>query len=168
MQEEIFGPILPIITVNNIEEAVNFINAREKPLALYIFTNNKKDRDFMLSNTSSGGVAVNDVIAHIIPDCVPFGGVGGSGMGNYHGKASFDTFTHKKSVLVKNYFLIAEKLQGVRYPPYSDTKLALTKLALKRRRGISLKYLPHIIMFCFGLGTAFFYEYLYRKLHNKE
>lgn len=168
MQEEIFGPILPIVIVNSVQEAINFINAREKPLALYVFTKNGKDREVFLRNTSSGGVSVNDVIVHIMPDCLPFGGVGASGMGSYHGKASYDTFTHKKSVFVKNYCKIGEKLQGVRYPPYSDTKLSLTKFALKRRKGVSMKYLPHVVIFCLGLGTAFLYEYLYGKFRHER
>lgn len=168
MQEEIFGPILPIVTINNVQEAVDFINAREKPLALYIFTKNTRDKDFILKNTSSGGVSVNDVISQIIPESLPFGGVGASGMGAYHGKASFDTFTHEKSVLVKNYCRIGEKLQAVRYAPYSDTKLSLIKLALKKRRGVSLKYLPHVIVFGLGLGTAFLYQYLYGKFRDEK
>lgn len=167
MQEEIFGPILPIVVVDGIQEAINFINAREKPLALYIFTKKGRDRELVLKNTSSGGVAVNDVIVHIMPDTLPFGGVGASGMGSYHGKASFDTFTHNKSVLLRNYCRVGEKLQAVRYPPYSDTKLSLIKLALRKRRGISLKYVPHVMIFCLGFGTAFFYEYLYGKFHRE-
>lgn len=134
MQEEIFGPILPIVNVESVYEAVNYINAREKPLALYIFTKNKKDVEYILRNTSSGGVTVNDTLMHLAVETLPFGGVGASGMGSYHGKQSFDVFTHKKSVLKKNFQAIPEKLQSIRYPPYSDRKTFFTKEFLKRRR----------------------------------
>ena len=114
MQEEIFGPILPVLTYNKIEDAIAFVNERPKPLALYIFTNNKKISDRILKQTSSGGVSINDTISHITSANLPFGGVGESGMGNYHGKATFDVFSHKRSVLRSSMMIDAK----IKYPPY--------------------------------------------------
>lgn len=153
MQEEIFGPILPIITVNSAKEAADFINAREKPLAFYIFTENPDDRKYLLQNTSSGGVAINDCIMHLTVDSLPFGGVGSSGMGAYHGKASFDTFSHQKSTLVRDYGIITEKFNSARYPPFSDSKMTFVQLALKKRKPLSFKSL--IYLFAFLLGVLF-------------
>ncbi|CAF1283383.1 unnamed protein product, partial [Rotaria sordida] len=98
MQEEIFGPILPIITVNNEHEAIDLINTRPKPLALYVFTSNKNLANTIINSTSSGSTCINDVIFQIAAPCLPFGGVGESGLGNYHGKYSFDIFSHHRSV----------------------------------------------------------------------
>lgn len=114
MQEEIFGPILPIITYTNINEAIEFVQSGNKPLALYLFSKSEKIKDIVLSETSSGGVCINDTIMHIVSNELPFGGVGPSGMGSYHGKYGFDTFSHKKSVLRKATWIDP----SIRYPPY--------------------------------------------------
>lgn len=98
MQEELFGPILPVLSYHKLEDAVRFVNKRAKPLALYLFTKKRSAERFVLERVSSGGVCVNDTISHLINPDLPFGGVGASGMGQYHGKYSFDTFTHEKSV----------------------------------------------------------------------
>ncbi|GET39165.1 aldehyde dehydrogenase [Microseira wollei] len=122
MQEEIFGPILPIIEYNNLSEAIGIVNAQPKPLALYLFSKNKNYQERVLRETSSGGVCINDTVMQVgIPD-LPFGGVGFSGIGSYHGQASFDIFSHQKSVL-KRSFLMDLKL---RYAPYKG-KLDLLK-----------------------------------------
>ncbi|MEG1587035.1 MAG: aldehyde dehydrogenase family protein, partial [Bacteroidales bacterium] len=97
MQEEIFGPILPILGYDKIEDAITFVNKKDKPLALYFF-GNKQDAKQVMQSTSSGGMCVNDTIMHIVNSHLPFGGVGKSGMGNYHGHASFLTFSHSRSV----------------------------------------------------------------------
>lgn len=99
MQEEIFGPILPVLSYHRLEDAIRFVNKREKPLALYVFTRKKSAEKFILERVASGGVCVNDTISHLINPMLPFGGVGASGMGRYHGKYSFDTFTHEKACL---------------------------------------------------------------------
>lgn len=118
MQEEIFGPLLPMITFNNIEEAIFFVNEREKPLALYYF-GNKKIGFEVIKRTSSGGSCINDTIMHIANENLPFGGVGNSGMGNYHGRGSFDAFSHKRAVVVTT-----TKLDlPFRYMPYKMFKL---------------------------------------------
>lgn len=168
MQEEIFGPILPIVTIGNIQEAVNYINARDKPLALYIFSESKSDREFILKNTSSGGVAVNDTIMQLSVECLPFGGVGSSGMGSYHGKKSFDTFTHEKSVLVRNFRKIPEKLLSVRYPPYSNAKTAMINTLMKKRPSISVKFLGYLLVFGLGVGATYFGQYVCGVIHGKN
>lgn len=127
MQEEIFGPILPIISFDSIEEVKDIILKREKPLALYLFTKNKKVEKDILSNISFGSGCINDTIIQLATSKMPFGGVGNSGMGAYHGKYSFDTFTHEKS-LVKKYNWID---MPIRYMPYNDFKMKLLKLFLK-------------------------------------
>ncbi|CAF4543562.1 unnamed protein product, partial [Rotaria sp. Silwood2] len=136
MQEEIFGPLLPIITVGNEREAIEFINTRSKPLALYVFTSDKNLAKTVINSTSSGSTCVNDVIFQIAPQCLPFGGVGASGLGNYHGKYSFDTFSHSRSVAyspIWSEFLIAK-----RNPPYSQKKTASLETLAKVHR----KWLP--------------------------
>jgi aldehyde dehydrogenase (NAD+) len=118
MQEEIFGPILPILPVDNIEEAIGFINAREKPLALYVFTSQSTVADRVLSRTSSGAALVNDTVIHAAVSELPFGGVGESGMGAYHGRFGFETFSHRKAVIKKSVRLDLP----LRYPPYTESK----------------------------------------------
>lgn len=98
MQEEIFGPILPVMTFNHIDEAIDYINKNEKPLALYYFGKNKKTKD-ILTKTTSGGTCINDTLLHVGNHNLPFGGVGNSGMGSYHGQDSFLSFSHKRAVL---------------------------------------------------------------------
>nr|XP_023018135.1 aldehyde dehydrogenase, dimeric NADP-preferring-like [Leptinotarsa decemlineata] len=155
MQEEIFGPILPIISIEDAYDAIKFINSREKPLALYIFSNRKRDIEQILLNTPAGGVTVNDTIMHLTVHSLPFGGVGNSGMGHYHGKYSYDTFTHKKGVLHKNLGLIGETLSCPRYPPYTQANLTYLRILLAPGLSLPKKYLTHLM--CFGLGVAFFY-----------
>jgi len=125
MQEEIFGPILPIIEYSDIAEAIALINSKPKPLALYLFSQNKNLQKRVLQETSSGGVCINDTIMHVGVTSLPFGGVGDSGIGNYHGKASFDTFSHHKSVLQNSFWLDLK----FRYAPYQN-KLPLIKKLL--------------------------------------
>lgn len=115
MQEEIFGPILPMLTYGNLNEAIAQVNARPKPLALYFFSKDEEKQRKVLTSTSSGGACINDTVLHIGVSGLPFGGVGHSGIGNYHGKASFDTFSHPKSVLKRAFWLDL----GWRYAPYT-------------------------------------------------
>jgi aldehyde dehydrogenase (NAD+) len=119
MQEEIFGPILPILTYDTIEEAIELVNARPKPLALYFFSRDRQKQDRILQATSSGGVCINDTVMQVGVNTLPFGGVGESGIGSYHGKASFNTFSHFKSVLKRDFWLDL----GWRYAPYTAAKL---------------------------------------------
>ena len=120
LQEEIFGPILPILTIKDTAAAVKFINERPHPLALYWFGKNKKHMQKVLNETLSGGVTINDTLLHITIDDLPFGGVGASGMGKYHGKEGFDTFSHQKSVLDVKGFMGINLFKGttVARPPY--------------------------------------------------
>jgi acyl-CoA reductase-like NAD-dependent aldehyde dehydrogenase len=116
MEDEIFGPLLPVIVYDDLSEAIDFVNARPRPLALYFFSRDRARQEKVLRATSSGGACINDTVIHETVIGLPFGGVGDSGMGKYHGKASFDTFTHERSI-VKNNFLIDIFL---RYPPYRN------------------------------------------------
>ncbi|XP_068386184.1 aldehyde dehydrogenase, dimeric NADP-preferring isoform X2 [Eschrichtius robustus] len=115
MQEEVFGPIMPIVCVHSLEEAIQFISQREKPLALYVFSLNDKVIKKMIAETSSGGVTANDVMVHVTVPSLPYGGVGSSGMGSYHGRKSFETFSHRRSCLVRP--LLNEEALRARYPP---------------------------------------------------
>ncbi|XP_047400024.1 aldehyde dehydrogenase family 3 member A2 isoform X1 [Sciurus carolinensis] len=131
MQEEIFGPVLPIVPVKNADEAINFINEREKPLALYVFSHNNELIKRMIDKTSSGGVTGNDVIMHFTLNSLPFGGVGSSGMGAYHGKHSFDTFSHHRPCLLKS--LKREGANKLRYPPNSQSKVDWAKFFMLKQ-----------------------------------
>ncbi|MGO1822401.1 MAG: aldehyde dehydrogenase [Ruoffia tabacinasalis] len=123
MQEEIFGPILPILTYREVSQAVEFIRSKDKPLALYLFTQDKALKEYIIKNLSFGGAAINDTLIHQSNYNLPFGGVGASGMGQYHGKYSLETFSHPKSVIEKT-DLFDIKL---RYPPYKDWALKFIK-----------------------------------------
>jgi coniferyl-aldehyde dehydrogenase len=116
MQEEIFGPILPIKTYDKIGDAIEYINSHDRPLSLYYFGEDKSERKRVLSSTISGGVTVNDVIFHVAQEDLPFGGSGASGMGSYHGQAGFYEFSHKKSVYRQTPLEIVKMLR----PPYTD------------------------------------------------
>lgn len=124
MGQEIFGPILPVITYKNVSEAINYINANEKPLAFYIFTENKSFSDKILNETSGGGGCINDTLMHLGNANLPFGGVGESGIGAYHGQSTFDTFSHKKSVHKKSTITDLK----IRYAPYKGNLPILKKL----------------------------------------
>ncbi|XVF64534.1 hypothetical protein PTKIN_Ptkin09bG0176600 [Pterospermum kingtungense] len=122
MNEEIFGPLLPIILVDKVEDSFDVINSSGmKPLAAYLFTNNNKLKEKFVETVSAGGLVVNDTTVHLAEPSLPFGGVGDSGMGAYHGKFSFDTFSHKKAVLYRSFACDA----FIRYPPYTRGKLRL-------------------------------------------
>ena len=116
MQEEIFGPVLPVKTYKEVNEPVNYINSKDRPLGLYYFGEDNTEKEFVLENTTSGGVTVNDVISHIQMEDLPFGGVGPSGMGSYHGYDGFKEFSHAKAVY-KQSKLNLMKLAGL-VPPY--------------------------------------------------
>ncbi|XP_068601234.1 aldehyde dehydrogenase, dimeric NADP-preferring-like [Brachionichthys hirsutus] len=129
MQEEIFGPLLPIVTVSDMDDAIGFINEREKPLALYVFCSDKKAIKRMIEETTSGGVTVNDVMMHYTLSSLPFGGVGQSGMGRYHGKHTFDQLSHHKACLVRS--LGMEGVNLSRYPPQDRRRARRVRMALK-------------------------------------
>ncbi|XP_062007406.1 aldehyde dehydrogenase family 3 member H1-like isoform X1 [Rosa rugosa] len=126
MNEEIFGPLLPIVTVEKIEGSFDVINSRPKPLAVYVFTNNEQLKKSFVENISSGGMLINDTVLHVAVAGLPFGGVGESGMGSYHGKFSFDGFSHKKSVLYRSF----SGDSTLRYPPYTPEKQKLLKAVI--------------------------------------
>ncbi len=126
MQEEIFGPILPVIRVPDLEAAIAFVNERPKPLALCLFSESGEEEREVLARTTSGGVDVNTVLLHSATPEIPFGGVGASGMGTYHGRESFETFSHRKSVLRQGTW--TELLSQTMHPPYKKWKWKLAKL----------------------------------------
>lgn len=127
MQEEIFGPILPLMTYSNLDDCIKFIRSRPRPLALYLFTQSQSAEKRILNTCSFGGGCINDTIIHLANSHMGFGGVGYSGMGSYHGKLSFDTFTHYRSI-VKKYTWID---MPVRYHPYSEGKFKMLRSLLK-------------------------------------
>ena len=123
MQDEIFGPILPVLPVADLDESIAFVNARPKPLALYVFTTREAIKDAVVARTSAGGVCINATLWHLSNPNLPFGGVGESGMGAYHGRSGFDGFSHLKPVLEKSNRLDP----SLAYPPYTRWKKALFK-----------------------------------------
>ena len=127
MGEEIFGPILPVLTFNNITEAESFVNSRPHPLALYLFTENKAMQKHILKHVQFGGGCINDTIIHLATSEMGFGGVGESGMGAYHGKKSFETFSHEKSIVNKSTWLDLP----MRYQPYTNLNTLLLRMFLK-------------------------------------
>ncbi len=127
MGEEIFGPILPVITYENFDEIYGMIDHNPTPLALYLFSTNKKRQREVLNRVSFGGGCINDAVVHVATPHMPFGGVGASGMGGYHGKSGFDTFTHYKSIVDKKLFPDLT----LRYQPYSKKKEKFVKMVMK-------------------------------------
>lgn len=123
MEDEIFGPILPVIEYENLDEIISILYKKPKPLALYFFSKDKYKQEKILKQTSSGGVSINDTMAHIENTNLPFGGVGDSGVGAYHGKASFDTFSRNKSVVKRSFFE-----NKMKYPPYKTPLKYLKKV----------------------------------------
>lgn len=127
MQEEIFGPLLPLLCFDGLHEAVDFVRARPKPLALYLFTRDSAAERYVLDRCSFGGGCINDTIIHLATTRLPFGGVGESGMGSYHGKKSFETFTHMRSIVKKS----GQIDLPMRYLPYTEEKLRLVRRFLR-------------------------------------
>lgn len=128
IQEEIFGPILPILTFENLEEVIHFINARATPLALYLFSKNKREQQRIISQVPFGGGCMNDCLMHVANYHLPFGGLGESGMGQYHGRYSFETFSHRKSIYKKNTWLDS----NLQYPPYTSRKQYWLRKLMRR------------------------------------
>lgn len=126
MEEEIFGPILPILEYSSLDEALTYVINKDKPLALYYFSEDSTSIEKVLNSTTSGGVTINDTIIHVASSYLPFGGVGPSGIGAYHGKASFDVFTHKKSVIKRGTFIEFP----IKFAPYNN-KINLLKKVMK-------------------------------------
>ena len=124
MTDEIFGPILPIVTVQSLDEAIDFVNARPKPLAAYLFTKSKSVRERVIKEVSSGGMLVNHLLFQFTTTKLPFGGVGPSGMGAYHGRFGFEEFSHRKSVLTKP---TRPDLTTIIYPPYTEKAWKLAR-----------------------------------------
>ncbi len=127
MKDEIFGPILPVITFNNLDTAIKQVKGKDKPLSLYIYSKNRKVIKKILHEISFGGGAINESLVHMSNPNLPFGGVGASGMGNYHAKAGFDSFTHYKSILHKSFLFEP----NVKYTPFTNLKMKILKFLLE-------------------------------------
>jgi aldehyde dehydrogenase (NAD+) len=127
MEDEIFGPILPIISFENLEDVITKIKEREKPLSLYVYSKNKIIIKKILNEISFGGGAINESLVHLSNPNLPFGGVGASGIGSYHSKTGFDTFTHYKSILHKSFFFEP----SVKYLPFTKLKKKILKFLLE-------------------------------------
>ena len=131
MQEEIFGPILPVVTVRSLDDGIAYINAHDRPLALYYFDNNGSRIDHVLERTTSGGATINDCLFHLGQNNLPFGGVGASGMGAYHGEDGFNTFSKRKGVLMMN-GLVGAFIARFFKPPYTGLTDRLITFLLGR------------------------------------
>ena len=129
MQDEIFGPVMPVKGYEQVDEAVDFINHRDRPLGLYYFGTDQQEEEQVLNHTTSGGVTVNDVVMHVAQEDLPFGGVGPSGMGSYHGEDGFKTFSHAKAVFTQTKLPIAE-MAGLR-PPYGEKLIKAVRQQMK-------------------------------------
>ena len=127
MREEIFGPILPVLTYKTDEELFEILDKNPTPLAFYLFTSKKKAERYILPRVRFGGGCVNDTVIHIASSLIPFGGVGSSGIGSYHGKKSFETFSHMKSVLKKSNAIDLP----IRYTPYTKSKDKMIRFFMK-------------------------------------
>jgi len=146
MQNEIFGPILPVLPIKNVEEALQFIASREKPLAFYIFSEDRPTIDHVLTNSTSGGACVNETINHLVVPGLPFGGVGNSGMGKYHGEWGFRDFSNARAVLDRG----TSFDPAVRYPPYSPEKTHLMKKLLTMHTPAFLEPIMNFILARWG------------------
>jgi aldehyde dehydrogenase (NAD+) len=127
MHDEIFGPILPVLSFTDLEKAIQEVKARPRPLACYVYSNNRSSINHILESISFGGGAINDSVMHLINNNLPFGGVGRSGIGSYHGKAGFDTFSHFKGILQKPFWFELP----IKYAPYSKRKQKIIKRLLE-------------------------------------
>jgi len=154
MQEEIFGPVLPIITIESVDEAVELINSRDKPLALYVFSEKEGVINKIRDNTSSGGFTVNETLLQLSVEELPFGGVGASGLGAYHGKFGFDTFTHYKPVLEKDLGWLGETITSFRYPPYIPKNMGFIRNLLKNREMPSFAFVKYLFLVLIGAALG--------------
>jgi aldehyde dehydrogenase (NAD+) len=124
MTDEIFGPILPVVTVQSLDDAITFVNSRPKPLAAYLFTKAKAVRERVIREVSAGGMVINHLLFHFATNKLPFGGVGSSGMGAYHGKFGFEEFSHRKTVMTKP---TRPDVASFIYPPYTEKAWKLAR-----------------------------------------
>ncbi|XP_021208463.1 aldehyde dehydrogenase family 3 member B1 isoform X2 [Bombyx mori] len=156
MEDEIFGPLLAICVVKDINEALKFINERGKPLVLYVFSSSEKVHKIFASHTSSGSICFNDTIVFTGVHTLPFGGVGSSGIGTYHGKMTYDTFTHRKSCLKRNFFSVGNKLSSLRNPPYNEWKLRVAREVMRKKNIPSFDFFWPLITFIIGCSITYY------------
>lgn len=160
MKEEIFGPLLPIIAVSGVDEAIQFINEREKPLVVYVFSHDNKLIKRVLAETSSGALLANDCLVHFTVSALPFGGVGNSGMGCYHGRYSFDQFSHLRSCLIKQ--LKMEAVNSMRYPPHTAKKLGWARFLLLKQVNVCKLQRVSLVIMLAGLAAFVVQRFLRR------
>jgi len=170
MNEEVFGPVLPIMFLDQssdcgLEQAIEFINTRPwNPLCLYCFSSKKHVREMLQARTHSGNMAINDTIIQFAIDELPFGGYGTSGMGSYHGKYSFDTFTHEKAVVERDFSFVGDKVGLIRYPPYTKNKINFLSFMLwhwKKFKIFYFDYVPHALCIVFGIVAVVIFDLFY-------
>ncbi|TPX42069.1 hypothetical protein SeMB42_g03403 [Synchytrium endobioticum] len=157
MEGEIFGPILPIVDCGSVDEAIKFVNDRERPLALYVFTKNQKIIDRVKRSTYSGGFLANDVIMHQVPTELPFGGIGPSGMGAYTGKSSYYAFTHRKGSMIKAQAM--EATNSLRYPPYTENKRKILAFLLSAKPTTDTEKFLKLAVYYLTLTSVAFLAY---------
>ncbi|KAI7885838.1 aldehyde dehydrogenase [Lichtheimia hyalospora FSU 10163] len=154
MQEELFGPVLPIVPVKDVDEAIAVINSKDKPLSLYIFSNKRAESNQIMNKTNSGGILVNDTLMHLQETSLPFGGVGPSGMGAYHGDKSFETFTHERATMVRSTAM--ESMMKVRYPPYDDDKMQVMTVMVGGMPAAATAKIKTVANVCSSVWHIFF------------
>jgi aldehyde dehydrogenase (NAD+) len=154
MMDEIFGPLLPLVPYTTMDEAIQFVNDRDKPLALYIFSHSSAFSNAVINRTSAGGVTVNDTMMHAGYESLPFGGVGESGMGAYHGPNSFHAYTHKKAVLRKQQAL--EIANVMRYPPLTERKYSILSFILFKNKVAPAIGLVKIVQLIAAIAALYF------------
>lgn len=161
MKDEIFGPLLPFVTVNSAQQAIDIVNKGEKPLALYVFSNTTKTIKKFIKETSSGTMAINDVVLQMNSMSLPFGGVGASGFGKYHGSYSLEAFSNSKAVIERGYNPLLEIIGSNRYPPYEERKIwILTQLGLIRNIWLPGPILQGALFFVSGAASVLAYNLL--------
>ena len=147
MRDEVFGPLLSIVSVDDVtRDGINLVHSKEKPLSLYIFSNNKSFVENIVAKTDAGGVCVNDVVTQFSFHGFPFGGTGNSGMGRYHGWYSFKAFSHEKPVLHK--YAGGEKINDIRVPPFTDWKARVYRSIMEEKPSVKLL---SFVFFCFPI-----------------
>ncbi|ODM94479.1 Aldehyde dehydrogenase family 3 member B1 [Orchesella cincta] len=170
MNEEVFGPVLPIMILEEsndcgLEQAIEFINSRPwNPLCLYCFSVNPHVKVQLQDRTQTGNMAFNDTIVQFVIDELPFGGVGSSGMGSYHGKYTFNTFTHERPVVLRDFSFLGDKVGIIRYPPYNKFKINFLSFMLwhwKKFNIFYFEYVPHFICFMLGLLSLVVLDWIY-------
>jgi aldehyde dehydrogenase (NAD+) len=163
MQDEVFGPILPIVNINSVVDAIKYINGRNSvPLCMYVFSASKEVQTLFENHVKAGTLACNETIVQFAIDELPFGGAGESGMGTYHGKYSFEAFSRDRACVYRDFSYLADKLGVFRYPPYSELKINFLCFLLHHWKKFNITYfdyIPHLICFFMGIFAVLLFNY---------